>query len=118
MKKIMRICRENNFNQRTFYQWLVDNFYLEKAEIGHQVGKRGLKGMKNFPYALFREGEIQQRSQVIVETAMEEEIIAAYKAAPLEKKYVAKKKVATLQEKILDLENRLVKLEKIAAIKS
>lgn len=43
MKKIMRICRENDFNQRTFYRWLVQEDYLKKEENGYVMGKKGRK---------------------------------------------------------------------------
>ena len=100
MRKLIQICRQEEFNQRTFYRWLMDQAYIQKEESGYVLGGKALSGMENLIYAFtYADGTIQERSQVTVPDELVPEILAAYANCGYERLYQNKPKNAVPKER-------------------
>lgn len=88
MRKLMQICRQEEFNQRTFYKWLQEAGYIEKSEAGYVTAKSAPDGMENLTYSFtYADGTVQERSQVTASDELAPIIIAAYLTSDNERLY-------------------------------
>ncbi|MBP1046231.1 hypothetical protein I6N96_08035 [Enterococcus sp. BWM-S5] len=77
--KLQEVKKEYGLNQTIFYQWMVEQKFIEETDKGYAVGPNALEGMKTLATSYSNDaGQTIDRTQVMIEDAQIPALILQY----------------------------------------